>query len=137
MEKEKQICNYDEMLELFARDRATGAGAKTAKERRIWMTTNQQRPKTIDEIDRMVSINETSLENFNSSDDIQVISTMSTSQMDPPKVTKSKSKKRKMEEEDVTSSKITATISDVANDIRESNKVLSLFTSYIIVHLYL
>ncbi|KAJ9544903.1 hypothetical protein OSB04_024610 [Centaurea solstitialis] len=42
--KKKQISNYDEMLELFGRDRATGGGAETAKERRNQMATNQQRP---------------------------------------------------------------------------------------------
>ncbi|KAI3691646.1 hypothetical protein L6452_31446 [Arctium lappa] len=107
------------MLELFARDRATGGAAETAKERRNRMTTNQQRSETIDEIDRMVSIDEINLENFISSDDIQVTSTMSASQMNQPKVTTSKSKKRKVEE-DVTASKITVAIDNVANAISES-----------------
>ncbi|KAJ9544904.1 hypothetical protein OSB04_024611 [Centaurea solstitialis] len=85
----------------------------------------------------MISIDEINLENFNNSDDIQVTSTMSASQMDPPKVTKSKSKKRKVEEEDVTTSKITAAISDVANAIRETSKVLSLLTLYLKDLIYL
>ncbi|KAJ9557290.1 hypothetical protein OSB04_011904 [Centaurea solstitialis] len=106
------------LLELFPRDRATGATTKRAKERRNRMNTNQERPKTIEEIDRMVITDEISLENFMTGEDILITSTMPTSLMNPPKATKSKGKKRKMEEEDAVTSKITVAISDVANAIR-------------------
>lgn len=113
------------MLELFGRDRATGGAAETAKERRKRMSTNQQTPETINEIDRMIEVEEISLENFNSSDDIQLTSTMPTSQMDLPNATTSKRKKRKGGEQDVENFKITtAAIGDVANAIRESTNAL-------------
>jgi len=125
------------MLELFARDRATGAAAETAKERRNRMNTNKERPETIEEIDRMVSTDEISLENFTTGDDIPITSTMPASPTNPPNTTKSKSKKRKMEEEDAVTSKITTAITDVAAAIRESSQVFGLFTFYMIIHLYL
>ena len=59
------------------------------------MNNNKQISKTSNEIDRMVSIDEIRLENFNSSDDIQVTSPMRASQMNQPKVTTSKSKKKR------------------------------------------
>ncbi|KAJ9557191.1 hypothetical protein OSB04_011805 [Centaurea solstitialis] len=74
------------------------------------MNTNQERPETIEEIDRMVFTDEISLENFMTDEDILITSTMPTSLMNPPKATKSKGKKRKMEEEDVVTSKITVAI---------------------------
>ena len=40
------------------------------------MNTNQERPETIEEIDRMVSTDEISLENFTAGDDIPITSTM-------------------------------------------------------------
>ncbi|KAJ9544779.1 hypothetical protein OSB04_024486 [Centaurea solstitialis] len=115
-----KISNYDEMLELFGRDRATGGAAETAKERRNQMNANKQIPETIDEIDHMVSIDEIRLENVNSSDDIQITSPMPASQMNQSEVTTSKNKKRKVDEEDVTTVKITASIDNVANAIRKS-----------------
>ncbi|KAJ9539206.1 hypothetical protein OSB04_031939 [Centaurea solstitialis] len=120
--RKKQISNYDEMLELFGRDRATGAAAETAKERRNRVNTNQEIPETIEEIDRMVVTDEISLENFTAGEDIPITSTMPTS-LNPPKATKSKGKKRKMEEEDAVTSKIMVSISDVAAAIRESSQV--------------
>ena len=101
------------------------------------MNTNQERPEIIEEIDRMVSTDEISLENFTTGDDIPITSTMPASPTNPPNATKSKSKKRKMEEEDAVTSKITTAITDVAAAIRESSQVFSLFTFYMIIHLYL
>ncbi|KAJ9552825.1 hypothetical protein OSB04_016870 [Centaurea solstitialis] len=113
--KRKKISNYDEM--------ATGGAAETAKERRNRMNANKQIRETIDEIDLMVSNDEISLENFNNSDDIQITSPMPASQMNQPNVTTSKSKKRKADEEDVTTVMIMTSIDNVANAIRESSKV--------------
>ena len=81
----------------------------------------------------MISTDEISLENFTTGDDIPITSTMPTSPMNPPNTTKSKSKKRKMEEEDTVTSKITVAISDVATAIRESSQVLIEFI-YILYH---
>ena len=54
------IPNYFKMANLWAKDRATGDHAETAKEKRARYATLT----TIDGIDLMVSQNEVSLENF-------------------------------------------------------------------------
>uniref|UniRef100_A0A2N9GVW4 Myb/SANT-like domain-containing protein n=1 Tax=Fagus sylvatica TaxID=28930 RepID=A0A2N9GVW4_FAGSY len=54
------IPNYFKMAQLWAKDRATGDHAETAKEKRARYATST----TIDGIDLMVSQNEVSLENF-------------------------------------------------------------------------
>jgi hypothetical protein len=54
------IPNYFKMAQLWAKDRATGDHAETAKEKRARYAT----PTTIGGIDLMVSQNEVSLENF-------------------------------------------------------------------------
>ena len=57
--------NYSKMAQLWAKDRAKGDHAKTAKEKRARYVA----PTTIYEIDNLVSQNEVSLENFEVKDD--------------------------------------------------------------------
>ncbi|XP_059651051.1 uncharacterized protein LOC132298673 [Cornus florida] len=59
------INNYDKLLELFAKDRATGDEAATAKEKRFqWASsTNDELMGSIDGIDQLVAENEVTLEN--------------------------------------------------------------------------
>ena len=59
------IPNYSKMAQLWAKDRAKGDHAETAKEKRARYAASI----TIDEIDIMVSQNEASLENFEVEDD--------------------------------------------------------------------
>nr|GFC27501.1 myb/SANT-like domain-containing protein [Tanacetum cinerariifolium] len=55
----KPIHHYNELMELFGKDRATGEASKTAKERKNRMKQDEQPVETIDEI---------SLENFTKGD---------------------------------------------------------------------
>ena len=57
--------NYSKMAQLWAKDRAKGDHAETAKEKRARYAAST----TIDEIDNLVSQNEVSLENFEVEDD--------------------------------------------------------------------
>ena len=57
--------NYSKMAQLWAKDRAKGNHAKTAKEKRARYAAST----TIDEIDNLISQNEVSLENFEVEDD--------------------------------------------------------------------
>lgn len=56
----KTISNYDNLYELFAKDRATGGGAETAKERRKRMNRNVE------------STNEMDLDDSKDIDDIEI-----------------------------------------------------------------
>lgn len=86
--------HYDELFELFAKDRANGDASGTAKERNNRMRNNEQIVETIDEIDQLLETNEIVLEQTNRGDDIRV-----TSQVKPPNANTSKNKKRKLEED--------------------------------------
>ena len=59
------IPNYSKMAQLWAKDRAKGDHAETAKEKRPRYAAST----TIDEIDNLISQNEVSLENFEVEDD--------------------------------------------------------------------
>ncbi|KAG6514380.1 hypothetical protein ZIOFF_024733 [Zingiber officinale] len=64
--KTKVVSNYNNLEELFAKDRATGEDAEIAKEKRKrWMNeTNGVQVESIIDIDRMVCEKEISLEDF-------------------------------------------------------------------------
>lgn len=115
------------MFELFAKDRATSACAITAKERRNEIESGN-RGQTIDELDQMLGTNEINLENFDSTDDIQVPSTATSSHGRLPNKIKPKNKKRKSEEDDAFASKVMSSIDKVAEAIERSTKVFNLFT---------
>uniref|UniRef100_A0A2N9H1E1 Myb/SANT-like domain-containing protein n=1 Tax=Fagus sylvatica TaxID=28930 RepID=A0A2N9H1E1_FAGSY len=92
------IPNYFKMAQLWAKDRATGDHAETAKEKRARYATST----TIDGIDLMVSQNEVSLENFEveesdqmKSPEINVVRSRAPSQ----EAFSSKSKKKKVPED--------------------------------------
>ena len=57
--------NYSKITQIWAKDRAKGDHAETAKEKRVRYAAST----IIDEIDIMVSQNEASLENFEVEDD--------------------------------------------------------------------
>ncbi|PWA80098.1 myb/SANT-like domain-containing protein [Artemisia annua] len=117
----KPIRHYNEMLELFAKDRATGEGSLTAKERNNRMKQNEQTTETVDELDetdQLFENNDIGSENFNNYDDVHV-----TSEVKAPSKITPKSKKRKLEEEDVFISKITSSLDNISSAIDRSTKV--------------
>ncbi|GKB37388.1 Myb/SANT-like domain-containing protein [Tanacetum coccineum] len=68
----KPIRHYNELMELFRKDRATGEASETAKERKNRMKQDEQPVETIDEIDELLETNEISLENFTTGDNEHV-----------------------------------------------------------------
>ncbi|KAL6584131.1 hypothetical protein OROMI_003420 [Orobanche minor] len=78
--KKKKTYKYDELEELFAKDRATGEGAETAKEKKHrWAKANSvcdDNMETIDDTDNQISRNEYNLESFSvdlDGDDIEIL----------------------------------------------------------------
>ncbi|KAK9062662.1 hypothetical protein SSX86_002113 [Deinandra increscens subsp. villosa] len=124
--KKKKVSNYNEMLELFATDRASGANAETAKERNARLHVNEDpQIETVTNVDEFLAANEVTLENqYNNDDDVQMLF----SEPSPPessKTKKLKSKKRKIEEPDgAFNSKLVNCVDGVANAIQEGNKIL-------------
>nr|GEV84126.1 hypothetical protein [Tanacetum cinerariifolium] len=118
----KPIRYYNEMMELFAKDRAMGEGAVTTKERNNRIKQNKQTTETIDELDetdQLFENNDIGLENLNDCDNVQV-----TSEMKAPTKIIPKSKKRKLEENDVFISKITSSLDNISTVIDQSTKVM-------------
>ncbi|XP_076893125.1 uncharacterized protein LOC143545061 [Bidens hawaiensis] len=126
--KTKRVSNYNEMLELFARDRASGAHAETAKERNARLQKNDKiKVETIAELDDLLASEEVTLENqYNFDDDIQVLDSLVSSPEPSSNAKKCKSKKRKLEQEDeVFNLKLVNCLDNVANAILEGNKILA------------
>ncbi|XP_035831542.1 uncharacterized protein At2g29880 isoform X2 [Helianthus annuus] len=73
--KTKKVSNYNELLALFARDRASGIHAETAKEMNARLNNNDTiNIETITDVDDLLATNEITLENeYNIEDDIQVL----------------------------------------------------------------
>ncbi|XP_023732170.3 uncharacterized protein At2g29880-like [Lactuca sativa] len=123
----KKIAYFDEMLVLFARDRASGAHAETTKERNARLNKNENiQVETIKEVDDMLANNEIHLENeyVDLDDDIQDVIPPPFSQERSSGAKKCKSKKRKFEddeEEEDINSKIMKSVDNVASVIREGN----------------
>ncbi|KAK9072177.1 hypothetical protein SSX86_008609 [Deinandra increscens subsp. villosa] len=124
--KTKKVSNYNEMLELFATDRASGTHAETAKERNARMNVNEDpNMDTITDVDELLEANEVTFENqYKNDDDVQMLF----SEPSPPESSsakKLKSKKRKIEEPDgVFNSKLVNCVDGVAFAIQEGNKIL-------------
>lgn len=128
--KTKKVANYDQMLVLFARDRASGAHAETAKEKNARLSkTVDIKLETIAEVDDLLRSNDVTLENQQIDadyDDIQVISPKCFSPEQNSSAKKCKSKRRKVLDEDEDEpfeTKIMNVVADVANAMREGNKI--------------
>ncbi|XP_052622291.1 uncharacterized protein At2g29880-like [Lactuca sativa] len=123
----KKIAYFDEMLVLFARDRASGAHAETAKERNARLNKNENiQVETIKEVDDMLANNEIHLENeyVDLDDNIHDVIPPPFSQEQSSCAKKCKSKKRKFEdddEEEDINPKIMKSVDNVAGAIREGN----------------
>ncbi|KAD6796437.1 hypothetical protein E3N88_07333 [Mikania micrantha] len=127
MLKTKKVSNYYEMLEVFSKDRASGAHAETAKERNDrYEKIGNIKVETITEVDELLEANEVTLENQHSNyDDVQVLDSMTSPPEQSSSAKKYKSKKRKVEQEDeVMESRLMDSINNVANAIQEGNKIL-------------
>ncbi|XP_035832310.1 uncharacterized protein At2g29880 isoform X3 [Helianthus annuus] len=73
--KTKKVSNFNEMLQLFAKDRASGAHAETAKERNARLKENDSiNIETVPDVDDFCAANDVVLESqCNTDDDIQVL----------------------------------------------------------------
>ena len=116
------IPNYSKMAQLWAKDRAKGDHAETAKEKRARYATST----TIDEIDNLVSQNEVSLENFEVEDDqkspeINVVR----SQVSSQDAMSSKSKKRRLVEDDELRNVISQSFDNVSKAIDRVTEVMA------------
>ena len=110
------IGNYEKLVEIYGKDRATGVGVEIAKEkvRRLANSSNNDHVDRIEVIDELVHQNEANLESFNLVDEDVVV-------LSPESGTSSKAKKRKLSndgERDVDILK-TALLQDIASAIRE------------------
>ena len=117
------------MYALWAKDRAVGTSSLTAKEKRKQLNNDQQSETVeIEETDTFCEINGVTLDNFDTSDDIQITSP-------PPQQaklpTKSKSKKRKADEEDPLRSRIADSLDNIMHALDRNSKVLGLFRTHI------
>ncbi|KAK1397457.1 Myb/SANT-like domain-containing protein [Heracleum sosnowskyi] len=135
--KTKPILNYNELEELFAKDRATGAGAETAKEK------NKRRSSigsdySIDDINDLLTQNTVNLESLNNDNDVQFVAATPSPHETSNSTTEAKGKKRKCEEEedinkgkkkkceeeDDINKKITTSLENVASAIMEGHTIL-------------
>ncbi|CAI9287174.1 unnamed protein product [Lactuca saligna] len=139
--KSKKIPNYNEMIALFAKDRASGVHAETSKEKNARLNkTGDIKVETIDEVDQLLASNDITLEKQQKNndddddglDDIQVLSPTCFSPVQNSSSKKYKSKKRKHEIEDEDELEvepesfekvIMSAVKDVASAMREGNKI--------------
>lgn len=137
--KTKPILNYNELEELFAKDRATGAGAATAKEKNKRRSSTSSGDWTVDEINDLVTVNSTvNLEGLDSDNDVQFVAATPSPHEASNNATEAKGKKRKhdeeedlnkgkkkkSEEEEDVNKKIMMSLENVANAIREGHTIL-------------
>ncbi|GAV61532.1 LOW QUALITY PROTEIN: Myb_DNA-bind_3 domain-containing protein, partial [Cephalotus follicularis] len=123
-----RVGNYDQLLELFAKDRATGATAKTAKEKRQrWANPSLgDGMDAIDGIDHLVS-NEVTLESFEETHDNiqQLLSPGMPSRSTSQTIVSSRGKKRKSSNDDEYEAEIFKEgMMDIASALKEGNAIL-------------
>ncbi|CAI9297651.1 unnamed protein product [Lactuca saligna] len=141
--KTKKIPNYNEMIALFAKDRASGVHAETPKEKNARLKrTGDIKVETIEEVDQLLESNDITLEKQQTNnedyddddglDDIQVLSPTCFSPVQNSSSKKYKSKKRKheIEVEDELEAEpesfekvIMSAVKDMASAMREGNKI--------------
>ncbi|KAK6927733.1 hypothetical protein RJ641_006324, partial [Dillenia turbinata] len=124
--KTKVVNNYDSLEELFAKDKATGQEAETTKEKRkCWMNkANEVQLESIIEIDKMVSKNEKSLENFGYSiKEFDVQHSKYTNKKHPQCTSISQGKKRKVSNNQELKG-LKYALDNVAEAIREGNSIM-------------
>ncbi|XP_076945437.1 uncharacterized protein LOC143616508 [Bidens hawaiensis] len=124
--KMKKVSNFNEMQELFAKDRASGAQAETAKERNARFHKNDSiNLETFPKVDDFCAANDVILESQYDIDDIDVVHPTSSLPEQSSSAKKCKSRKRKVEQENEDlASMIMNNVGSVANAILEGNKIL-------------
>ncbi|KAH7844679.1 hypothetical protein Vadar_030561 [Vaccinium darrowii] len=122
----RPIPKFDQLEAIFGRDRATGAYAETAKEKRRRWAKERRVFDSVDGIDQLVAENEVHLENFD--DMIAVSSPLPTSQknhMEPPSSSRGNKRKGAMVELLLEQLQVCNNgIVEVAAALREGNQVL-------------
>ncbi|KAL4644230.1 hypothetical protein ACB092_02G149200 [Castanea dentata] len=108
--------NYSKMAQLWAKDRAKGDHAETAKEKNARYAAST----TIDEIDNLISQNEVSLENFEVEDDQRSPKT---------NVACSRVKKRRLAEDDELRNVIFQSFDNVSMAIDRATEVMAKYFS--------
>lgn len=128
--RDKVIENYDLLEELFAKDRATGEGSTTAKERKKKLE-DMKKGSTIAGIDGAISRNEVILENCdNGSDFSDVMTAPSQVPSETPlevlveSVCTSKVKKRKVKHSDDEEGKLTNAMDKLATILEKQGETL-------------
>ncbi|XP_076960407.1 uncharacterized protein LOC143636790 [Bidens hawaiensis] len=125
--KTKKVSNFNEMQEIFAKDRASGAQAETAKERNARFHKNDNiNLETFPEVDDFCAANDVIHESqYDVDDDIEVIHPTSSLREQSSSAKKCKSRKRKVEQENEDlASMIMNNVGSVVNAILEGNKIL-------------
>ncbi|KAI7735951.1 hypothetical protein M8C21_022363, partial [Ambrosia artemisiifolia] len=125
--KKKKISNCNEMLELFARDRASGEQAETTKERNARLQkTDNINIESVLEVDDFSAASDVMLESQNIiDDDIQVVYPSSSQLEQSSSAKKCKSRKRKVEQQDEDLTfVIMNSAGSVANAIIDGNKII-------------
>ncbi|XP_030950143.1 uncharacterized protein LOC115974063 [Quercus lobata] len=113
--------NYSKMAQFWAKDRVKGDHAETAKEKHARYVAST----TIDEIDNLISQNEVSLENFEVEDDQRSPEiNVARSRMSSQDVISSKSKKRRLTEDDELGNVISQSFDNVSMEINRAIKVM-------------
>ncbi|CAI9290286.1 unnamed protein product [Lactuca saligna] len=135
--KTKKVAHFEQMLVLFARDRASGENAETAKESNArFNNTTNIKIESISEVDSLLASNDVRLENQRVDDDEDDIQVVSPTPEQNSSAKKCKTKKRKLVDEveqevepqhqpepETFETKIMNAVSDVANAMREGNKI--------------
>ena len=114
--------NYSKMAQLWAKDRAKGNHAEIAKEKRVRYAAST----TIDEIDNLISPNEVSLENFEVEDDQRSPEiNVARSQVSSQDAMSSKSKKRRLAEDDELGNVISQSFDNVSKAIDRATEIMA------------
>ena len=119
------IGNYEKLVDLFAKDRAIGAGAETAKEKcKRWDSGSGDDYETLEGIDKLLSQNEVTLESFDRMDDYidTMVSPGTTSQVSTQSAWL-KRKKRKASHVEHNADVMIKAIYSLAEAIKEGNSM--------------
>ncbi|GAV78975.1 LOW QUALITY PROTEIN: Myb_DNA-bind_3 domain-containing protein, partial [Cephalotus follicularis] len=122
------IGNFDKLVELFAKDRATAIAESAKEKRQRWANSSSKEGlDTINDINHLVSQNEVTLENFEQlNDNIQeLLSSFMPSRLQSQSIGSSKGKKRKNSNDgDYEVEIVNDAMMEIARAIREENVVL-------------
>ncbi|KAK2663187.1 hypothetical protein Ddye_001761 [Dipteronia dyeriana] len=119
------IGNYVNLVDLFAKDRATCVGAETSKEKcKRWDNGSGDDYETIESIDQLLSQNEVTLESVAHMDDDMdtIVSPRTTSQI-PTQTVQLKRKKRKTSNAEHNPDEMIKAVHSLAEAIKEGNSM--------------